>query len=383
MKSLRSYRSKTSQKNKGTSIANDDVTLLAERLEFFIPKLMEVMTLWQILSYLFFLALFMTVMNRHQLETGSDFLIFLASRSLLTVIAVLPALYLIDYLRPVIKYTDPIKVICYVLLLFMMTTGFATFLVMLIMINIGQLEYVFHDFILDLLSYMLFGGGFALIFLQGFLRRYRELNVLKRSFEYKLKAQNDILKARLAPHFFFNTINSLASLIESNPVKAAELLQHISVLFRASFSRSREISFEEEVALCEHYLAIESARLADKLVVTWQLPDNDVMYDMVIAALVLQSILEKMLLNVVEMTTETVYIDIIATWHSHRVIITVTVQLPMRALIITHNLRHHVDFYVQAERLKAHFGNSADINSTVTSKQIRAVISYPLQELSL
>lgn len=120
------------------------------------------------------------------------------------------------------------------------------------------------------------------------------------------------------------------SLIESNPARASALLQHVSALFRASFNGAREISFEEEIALCEHYLAIESSRLADKLEVSWQLPDEDVMYDMVITALTLQSVLEKMLLNVVEMTTETIYINIRVTWQQHRVVITIGVALPKK-----------------------------------------------------
>ena len=163
---------------------------------------------------------------------------------------------------------------------------------------------------------MVITGGFTFVFLLYFMRRHREMMALKRSFEQKLVAQNDIIKARMAPHFFFNTINSLSSLIESDPPRAAQLLQHVSVLFRASFSGIHEISFEEEVALCEHYLAIESSRLADKLHVTWQLPDDDMMYDMVITALTLQGVLEKMLLNVVEMTTETINIDINTAWRS-------------------------------------------------------------------
>ena len=194
------------------------------------------------------------------------------------------------------------------------------------------------------------------MFLLYFLRNHRELNALKISFEYKLTAQNDLIKARTAPHFFFNTINTLVSLIESNPPRAAALLQHVSALFRASFSGAREISFEEEVALCEHYLAIESSRLADKLEVSWQLPDEDIMYDMVITALTLQSVLEKMLLNVVEMTTETIHIDIKVTWQQHRVAIQIEVELPKKTLIINHDLRQHMNFYIQTDRLRAHFG---------------------------
>ncbi|BFM01504.1 hypothetical protein Psyaliredsea_01510 [Psychrobacter alimentarius] len=70
--------------------------------------------------------------------------------------------------------------------------------------------------------------------------------------------------------------------------------------------------------------------MADKLEVSWQLPDEDVMYDMVITALTLQSVLEKMLINVVEMTTETIYIDIKVTWEQHRVVTIISVDLPKR-----------------------------------------------------
>ena len=119
------------------------------------------------------------------------------------------------------------------------------------------------------------------------------------------------------------------------------------------------------------------------MVVSWQLPDEDVMYDMVITALSLQSVIEKMLINVVEMSTETVYIDIKVTWIQHSVTITINVQLPKNSLMIHHDLRQHMDFYIQAERLRAYFGQSADIQSTVTNKQIVTVIDYPLQDVSL
>lgn len=322
-------------------------------------------------------------MTRYDLATWSDFMIFLLSNIFQSTLAIIPALYLIDYLRPVIKHSNPIKVSFYILLLFTGTTGISVSLIMLSMINVGLLEYVRQDFMLNVLFRMLLAGGFTSIFLLYFSRRYNELLTLKQSFEYKLSVQNDLIKARIAPHFFFNTINSLVSLIESDPPRAAELLQHISALFRASFNGVREISFEEEVALCEHYLAIESSRLADKLVVKWDLPDDNVMYDMVITALTLQNVLEKMLLNVVEMTTETVYIAIKGVWQQHRVILTITAQLPNKTLMITHDLRRHVDFNLQAERLKAYFGESSSIKSEVTSTQIVTTIDYPLHDVGL
>ena len=383
MKNWRSYRYKTSQQNKSSSIAKDEVALLAERLEFFIPKLMEVMKPWQWFIYIFFWSLFVTVINRYDIATWSDFLIQLFSRVLQNTLSIIPSLYLIDYLRPIFKSMSIPKASMYVLALLMVASTISMILVMLVMINVGWFEYDRQTFILNILFDAVIGGGFTLVFLLYFLRRYRETNALKQSFEQKLSAQNDVIKARIAPHFFFNTINTLVSLIESNPARASALLQHVSALFRASFNGAREISFEEEIALCEHYLAIESSRLADKLEVSWQLPDEDVMYDMVITALTLQSVLEKMLLNVVEMTTETIYINIRVTWQQHRVVITIGVALPKKTMIINHDLRQHMNFYIQAERLRAYFGQSADIKSSVTSSRIITVIDYPLQDVSL
>ncbi|KRG35736.1 histidine kinase [Psychrobacter sp. P11G3] len=383
MKNWRSYRYKTSQENKNSSIANDEVALLATRLEFFIPKLMEIMRPWQWLTYIFFWSLFLTVIERHGLSGWSDFIIKFFSRVIQNALTVIPALYLVDYLRPVFKNASIPSVSLRIVMLMMFSATVSMVLVVLVMINLGWMEYNRQAFVINLLFNTVLTGGFTAVFLLYFLRSYRELNALKLSFEYKLTAQNDLIKARTAPHFFFNTINTLVSLIESNPPKAAILLQHVSALFRASFSGTREISFEEEVDLCEHYLAIESSRLADKLEVNWKLPDEDIMYDMVITALTLQSVLEKILLNVVEMTTETICINIEVTWEQHRVKIMIDVALPKKTLIINHDLRQHMNFYIQADRLRAHFGQSADIQSSVASTQIITIIDYPLQDVGL
>ena len=383
MKNLHSYRSKTSHENKNSSIAKDEVALLEERLEFFIPKFMGMMNSWQWLLAIFFWSLSMAIVDRYGVVSETQFIIKFMARFCQTSLTLIPCFYLIDYLRPVFKRLPIPMVSMYVVLILTTTTVITLTLFLLLLINSGWFNFNLYMFISAIVFNTMITAGFTIAALLFFLRRYRELNALKHSFEQKLTAQNDVLKARLAPHFFFNTINSLSSLIESDPPRAADLLQHISALFRASFSGAREISFEEEIALCEHYLAIESSRLADKLVVNWQLPDEDVMYDMVITALTLQSVLEKIIISVVEMTTETIVIDIAVTWQQHQVAITLTAQLPSKTFMVTYDLRQQIDFRIQAARLRAHFNASADIRSTVSSKQLVTVIVYPLQDVAL
>ncbi|MBE0407227.1 sensor histidine kinase [Psychrobacter sp. AOP22-C2-15] len=383
MKNWHSYHYKTSQQNKNSSIAKDEVALLAERLEFFMPKLMEIMKPWQWLLAIFFWSLFVAIIDRHSVPNETQFMIKFIARFVQTSLALIPSFYLIDYLRPIFKRLSITTVSLYVLLILTTATAVTITLVLLIMMNFGWFNQSFYFLISAIAFHTLITAGFTVAALLFFLRRYREMNALKQSFENKLIAQNDVIKARIAPHFFFNTINTLMSLIETNPSRAAELLQHVSALFRASFMGAREISFEEEVALCEHYLAIESSRLADKLDVSWQLPNEDIMYDMVITALTLQSVIEKMLLNVVEMTTEMISININVTWQQHRVTVTIDVELPKKTLIVNHDLRKHMNFNIQAERLRSYFGQSADIQSTVSSTQIVTIIDYPLQDVGV
>ncbi|MDN5566908.1 MAG: histidine kinase, partial [Psychrobacter sp.] len=68
------------------------------------------MSIWQWLLYICFWSLFITVMSRHELATWTDFIVFYLSHTAQNIIAILPALFIIDYMRPVIKHSNPIKV---------------------------------------------------------------------------------------------------------------------------------------------------------------------------------------------------------------------------------------------------------------------------------
>jgi LytS/YehU family sensor histidine kinase len=84
----------------------------------------------------------------------------------------------------------------------------------------------------------------------------------------KLAAQAELkaLRAQIDPHFFFNSLNSVASLIPDNPDAAEALLEDLADLFRHSFKPSPEfIVLEQELDLVETYLSVEKVRLGEKL----------------------------------------------------------------------------------------------------------------------
>ena len=80
------------------------------------------------------------------------------------------------------------------------------------------------------------------------------------------KAQVDALQARIRPHFLFNSMNTIASLIRKRPGDAERAVEDLSDLFRAALG-TREMlgTLGEEIDLIGHYLRIESLRLGDRL----------------------------------------------------------------------------------------------------------------------
>ena len=83
------------------------------------------------------------------------------------------------------------------------------------------------------------------------------------------------LQARIHPHFLFNSMNTIASLISVQPEQAEDAVLDLSELFRASLrTQQRLINLDEELGLCRRYLHIEQLRLDKRLRVEWELaPD--------------------------------------------------------------------------------------------------------------
>ncbi len=99
------------------------------------------------------------------------------------------------------------------------------------------------------------------------------------------------LQARIKPHFLFNTMNSIASLISFAPDKAEKMVEDLSALLRESLKDERvETTIDAEWALCERYLSIEFLRLGERLNWTCNFEKLDV--DLPIPSLTLQPIIE-------------------------------------------------------------------------------------------
>jgi hypothetical protein len=77
-----------------------------------------------------------------------------------------------------------------------------------------------------------------------------------------------VLQMQLEPHFLFNTLNAISTLIElGRSNEAAEMLSHLNVMLKTTLKRTtpEKVPLSQELELMENYLAIEQVRFADRL----------------------------------------------------------------------------------------------------------------------
>lgn len=84
----------------------------------------------------------------------------------------------------------------------------------------------------------------------------------------------------MRPHFLFNTLNSIVSLIKKDPTTAKKMLLNLSNLLRASLRLDDNTYFyqlNDEINLCKTYMEIEHIRLGERLNVIWNVEEKVLM----------------------------------------------------------------------------------------------------------
>jgi two-component system, LytTR family, sensor kinase len=116
----------------------------------------------------------------------------------------------------------------------------------------------------------------------------REKSLVRESAEAHLVA----LRAQINPHFLFNALNTIASLIQERPEDAEATLENLAAIFRYTLNTGSRafVSMEEEFGLVSHYLAIEQVRFADKLTVDMAL--DSALSEVPVPAFAVQTLVE-------------------------------------------------------------------------------------------
>ena len=192
------------------------------------------------------------------------------------------------------------------------------------------------------------------------------------------EARLQALQARIRPHFLFNSINAVLSLIRSDPKRAEQALMDMADLFRVLMADNRQLSpLADEIELCRRYLALEQLRLGERLQIAWHI--DKMPQDALIPPLVLQPLLENAVYHGIEPREEPgeVRIDI----YRKRDEVHIVLANPYRQEG-SHHAGNKMALANIRERLQLHFDAEASLSAKTGdgTYQVHIVIPYAEHE---
>jgi signal transduction histidine kinase len=200
-------------------------------------------------------------------------------------------------------------------------------------------------------------------------------------------AQVRALRYQVNPHFLFNTLNSLSSLVMSGRSdRAEEMLMALSTFFRTSLSMdpSADVSLAEEIALQRLYLEIEKVRFPDRLEVNIDIPAG--LEKARVPALILQPLVENAIKYGVSPTTSKVELEIRARQldgaRMQLDVINRTVGTPPRKKAAEAQTHQGTGLGLAnvCQRLQAHFGSRADCRFGPISGGYEVSLAMPVED---
>ena len=191
-------------------------------------------------------------------------------------------------------------------------------------------------------------------------------------------ARLQALQARIRPHFLFNCINAVLSLIRSEPKRAEAALEDLAELFRALMQDNRRLTtLADELALCRQYLNLEQLRLGDRLKIDWDI--GRMPADALVPPLLLQPLLENAIYHGIEPTAQpgSVLIRI----EKDKEVVRVLLVNPYHP-DYQHLSGNRMALANIRERLSLHFDVEASLATRIVDDkfEIRIVLPYRTQE---
>ena len=235
-----------------------------------------------------------------------------------------------------------------------------------------SLQFVFFY---ESVKLVLFAGlWLGIIFgLASFTRWQREREQLLTLQKHLAESQLSQLKAQLQPHFLFNTLNTISSLMQVDVERADRLLARLADLLRSSLQVGARhmTSLREELKLLELYALIMEERFAGRVTLEWRVEADSL--DAAIPAMLLQPLLENAFRHGVERSREPVAIRIDAARSGNELRVTIfntgsTLAATSAAGIGLRNCR---------ERLVVIYGARASLELTQEPDGVAAHLAIP------
>ncbi len=187
------------------------------------------------------------------------------------------------------------------------------------------------------------------------------------------------LRYQVNPHFLFNSLNSLSSLVMTGKSERAEdMIQTLSSFYRHSLAddTTSDVDLADEFALQRHYLEIEAIRFPDRLVTEFDLPEA--LAAARVPGMILQPLVENSVKYAVAPLNRPVAIRIAAREDYGRLAISVSDDGPGANDLAEHGFG--IGLANVRDRLKARFGDDATITAGPTDSGYCTEIRIPLRK---
>lgn len=193
-----------------------------------------------------------------------------------------------------------------------------------------------------------------------------------------LEKQSEVadLDFRIRPHFLFNSLNSIASLIAVDPVRAEEGLMDLSDMFRIILTDKRKlVPFSAELEMATKYMALEKMRLGNRLIDDWQIGSID--QSTLLPLLTLQPLLENAIYHGIETRLKGGRVSIKARQSKRHLYVTIINPKPEDAMPVRKGnqiARENLN-----RRFKFLYKESGTINYVETDNYYTVMIKVPRQ----
>jgi hypothetical protein len=228
---------------------------------------------------------------------------------------------------------------------------------------------------------VIFWCSFLLIRGMGYYQRSRESESIAAQLEIQLaNARLSALRMQLNPHFLFNAMNSISSLMRTDVDGADEMLEQLSSLLRISLERGsvQLIPLHEEIDFLEVYLSMQDKRYADRVKRSVRVAPE--LHDALIPAMILQPVVENAYVHGLSKLEKNGSLSIEACRQQNDVILTVTNSGVGLGSVGEISSGHGVGISNLRSRLQLHYGEGSSLEiREIDNSQVAVKIVLPIQ----
>ncbi len=189
------------------------------------------------------------------------------------------------------------------------------------------------------------------------------------------RAKLQILQGQLEPHFLFNALNCVSSLMRKDPDEADVMLERIAGLLRKSLEmgNAERIPLSEELAFCREYLEVQRERFRDRLAYALEIAPDLLAFP--VPALILQPLVENAVIHGVARNGQQERIAIAANQHND------SLQISIRNNVMNGSTSRAAGVGLPniRNRLELLYGSSAKLTVKRGLEEFTAELTIPLQ----